>query len=377
MKRNQILRIFGTEYKELTKKLLERADLASHISSKDLRIGIKPNLVVPSPAKFGATTHPEVAAGIIEYLKEHGFNNIVILEGAWIGEKTSDCFEYTGFRAICEEYGLPFLDVQKMGSHKVDCGGMELSISDAINDIGFLINVPVLKGHCQVRMTCALKNIKGLVPNDEKRRFHALGINKPVGHLPAGIPQDFIVVDNICGDLEFEEGGKPVVQNCIMAALDPVLVDSYACSRLGIDVSEVPYIGIAEGLGIGSSDLTNAEISDINENPLDPKTPERSRVLDVAYAVEDLESCSECYANLIPCLIRLKEEGLLHKLDCKIAIGQNHNGRSGKLGIGRCTAGYETCIMGCPPSQDEIYDALRKYILNYSEKNRKTESSVD
>lgn len=55
--------------------------------------------------------------------------------------------------------------------------------------------------------------MKGLIPNTEKRRFHALGLHKPIAHLNMGIHQDFIVVDNICGDLDFEDGGNPVVMN--------------------------------------------------------------------------------------------------------------------------------------------------------------------
>ncbi len=67
---NKIWKIFGTDYKEMTKKILAAADLAGRIGNKKARIGIKPNLVVASPAQFGATTHPEVVAGIIEYLQE-------------------------------------------------------------------------------------------------------------------------------------------------------------------------------------------------------------------------------------------------------------------------------------------------------------------
>ena len=50
MKQNQILKIYGTEYRELTKRLLEAAELASLIGDRSSRIGIKPNLVVPAPA---------------------------------------------------------------------------------------------------------------------------------------------------------------------------------------------------------------------------------------------------------------------------------------------------------------------------------------
>ena len=42
---------------------------------------------------------------------------------------------------------------------------MELQgICDSALALDFLINDPVLKGHCQTKITCALKNMKGLIP---------------------------------------------------------------------------------------------------------------------------------------------------------------------------------------------------------------------
>ena len=84
MEKNEILMIYGKDFKRITRKVLEEADLKSRIPSRKSRIGIKPNLVSPSEASWGATTHPEVVAGIIEYLQESGFENLVMLEGSWV-----------------------------------------------------------------------------------------------------------------------------------------------------------------------------------------------------------------------------------------------------------------------------------------------------
>ena len=370
MKSNQILRIVGTDYREMTKVLCSTAGLSKMVPTKDARIAIKPNLVVAGPAELGATTHPSIVAGLIEYLHESGFYNIVIMESAWYGEETENALVASGFDSLCLEYGVPFIDIKKATSHMRDCGGMELNVTDTIDDVDFFINVPVLKGHCQVRMTCAIKNLKGLIPDDEKRRFHALGINKPVGHLSTAIKQDFIIVDNICGDLDFEEGGNPVVRNCILAAVDPVLIDVYACKKLHLSVKDVPYIGLAESLGVGSSDLLGAEIIDLRDNQ-DDDLPASNKVLDVAYAAQALDACSACYGNLVPALLKLSEEGLLQKLDTKIAIGQGHEGKTGKLGVGNCTRLFDCCIEGCPPSEENIYNALKRYILegNYGKQS--------
>ena len=360
---------YGTEYKEMTKELLSKADLAGLIGGREKRVAIKPNLVVASPAEFGATTHPEVVAGIVEYLQENQFENIVIVESSWVGDRTSEAFIYCGYKELCEKYDVPFIDGQKDKWHEVDCAGMKLNIIDAVDSIDFLINVPVLKGHCQTKMTCSLKNLKGLIPNTEKSRFHRMGLHKPIAHLQAGIRQDFIVVDHICGDLDFEEGGNPVVRNCVMAAADPVLVDSYACSLLHYTPDDVPYVRMAEQLGIGSADLDSAQIIDLGGfhgyagKEMKEDLPREHKILEVSYAVNEVDSCSACYASLSGALWRLKEEGLLDKLDTPIGIGQGMQGKTGKLGVGKCTKDFDVCIMGCPPDEDKIYNELKAYIL--------------
>lgn len=363
MKHNQILKIYGTDYKEMTIRLLTEAGLSELIGDKEKRICIKPNLLAPTPAEYGATTHPEIVAGIIEYLRTEGFDRILIAEGSWVGDRTSEAYEYCGYRELCETYGVPFIDTQKENRHSVDCAGMRLEITDVCDRFDFLINVPVLKGHCQTKMTCALKNLKGLLPNREKSRFHRMGLHKPIAHLQTGIRQDFIVVDHICGDLDFEEGGNPVIQNCIMAALDPVLTDSYACRLLSLTPDDVPYVKMSESLGIGSTDLSSADIRVLGDEPEDAELPRTRQLLDVSYAVDDIDSCSACYANLTGALWRLQDEGLLDRLGVPIGIGQGMQGKTGTLGVGRCTSGFDFNIPGCPPDEELIYEKLKEYIL--------------
>ena len=365
MKENEILKIYGTDYKEMTKRLLMEAELEKRIPGKEARIGIKPNLVSPSEASWGATTHPEIVAGIVEYLQERGFSNLLILEGSWVGDKTSESAEVCGYQDLCSQYGIPFVDTQKDSFRARDCKGLELKLCDQAVDLDFLINVPVLKGHCQTKLTCALKNMKGLIPNQEKRHFHALGLHKPIAHLNAGLHQDFIVVDHICGDLDFEDGGNPVVRNCIMAAADPVLVDAHAADLLYYRPEEIPYIKIAEELGVGSADLSRLQIRLIGEKSTvedGKRLPESRKVVELKDAVEEVESCSACYGYLIPALAMLKDEGLFEKLHEKISIGQGFRGKEGTLGVGNCTRKFAHSCPGCPPTEQEIYKFLKTYL---------------
>lgn len=365
MKTNEILKIYGTDYKEMTKTILREADAASLISV-NMKVGIKPNLVAPSPACFGATTHPEVVAGIIEYLSENGINNIVIMEGSWVGDTTQDSFEYCGYNTLSEEYGIELIDTQKQSAYTADCNGMELNICECYKDIDFLINVPVLKGHCQTKITCALKNVKGLIPNTEKRRFHSLGLHEPIAHLNTHIKQNLIVVDHICGDPDYEEGGNPLVKNCVMVSMDPVLTDSYVCSLFDYTIEDVPYVKMAYEMGVGEADLSKLSVRILNEDSaalVDESMPLSHKVLDVNYMASEVDSCSACYASLIGALDRLKEEGLLDKFNEKISIGQGHRGQTGRYGVGNCTAKFDYTVKGCPPDEDDIYNAYKAIIV--------------
>lgn len=72
MEKNEILMIYGKNYKEMTKEILTSAKLAEQIGDKKKKIGLKPNLVVAKTPESGATTHMEMIEGTIEYLQENG-----------------------------------------------------------------------------------------------------------------------------------------------------------------------------------------------------------------------------------------------------------------------------------------------------------------
>lgn len=371
MELNTLYMAYGTDFTPMTRRLLSAAGLDTALNEKAaelkkpltaLRIGIKPNLVDSIPAEYGATTHPEVVAGIIEYLQALGCSNLIITEGAWVGGSTEDAFEYCGYRALSQRYGVPLKNNKKDTSFRADCAGLELSLCTVVKELDFLINVPVVKGHAQTKVTCALKNLKGLLPDREKRRFHSLGLHKPIAHLNAFLKQDFIVADHICGDPDFEEGGNPLVRNGIIAARDPVLLDAYAARLLGYVPEEIEYILLAAGLGVGSMDLEQLQII-VTEGESTEALPDTRRLLEVRYAVDAVDSCSGCYGNLLQAMLRLKEEGISLPEDLKIGIGQGWQGKPGAFGVGRCTSCFSESVPGCPPTEEAMYEALRRKAL--------------
>ena len=387
---NELYIIYGKQYRRMVRELLQRTDLSSLIMKKcgrkDALVTMKPNMVSSMTAEEGATTHPLILEEIIRYLQENGFTNLAVMEGSWVGDLTSDAVQITGIDRVCRKSGVPFYDLQKDSSTKVDMKGMEIHVCDKILESDFLINLPVMKGHCQTRMTCALKNMKGCITNAEKRRFHRLGLHDPIGHLGAGLKQDFILVDSICSDLTMEDGGNPVQQDRLMAAVDPVLCDTYVLRIMGIDEEEVPYVGIAESLGGGSMDIDHAHVTCLLERKGEGNAksgaqtedggeyfyiegPDREKIdrsgdyteiIRQKELVQDVDSCSACYGSLIPALNELEKEGLLKNFRGRICIGQGYRGKTGEIGIGNCTRKFKKSLAGCPPKSEEMAAFLRE-----------------
>ena len=352
----QILLIHGDDCRRMAREVLEAANLAEELGDRSMRIGLKPNLVVAAPAEGGATTHPELVAGAIEYLQDHGFNRLEVLEGSWVGETTARALRANGLDKVCSRYNVPFYDLQKDDSVQVDAAGLPLRICRRATELDFLINLPVLKGHCQTVVTCALKNNKGLLPNSEKRRFHTMGLHRPIAHLAAAVPPSFCLVDNICGDLDFEEGGNPVVMNRVIGCKDPVLCDAFACQTMGRQTGEVDYIAMAEALGVGSADLEGAEVMALNEAEAAPMPPMTRRVEQLARYTQARDACSACYGSLIYALDRLRERGMLRNGLPPVAIGQGWRGEKAPeaIGVGNCCRGCGRWLPGCPPTSAEM-----------------------
>lgn len=382
MKQQDIIVMSGTEIARMAYELCKRADLADRIRSrcqkKDPLVAMKPNLVGPIPASDGATTHPEIVEGVVSYLRKEGFENLILMESSWVGDKTRDALLVTGFGELSKRLGIPFYDLQSDRGVPVDCSGMRIHICKKALEADFLINLPVMKGHCQTRVTCALKNMKGCIPGSEKRRFHTLGLHKPIGHLNSGIRQDFILADAICPDLTFEDGGNPTEMNLLICAADPVLMDAYACSLIGVEQNAVPYIRIAHQCGAGEGDLSRARISYYQEqrhasgvtyvrtDRIPGRASAGGSILHVKEMIDEVDSCSACYGTLVPVLDRLEKEGLLKNLETRLCIGQGYRGKTGRLGIGTCTAMFDVSLKGCPPSEEEMERFLRDILAHDS-----------
>lgn len=351
---------YGTNLQEMTYELMRKADIAASLRP-DMKIAIKPNLVVSRPADEGATTHPEIIEGIIQYLHDAGVNDISIMEGSWVGDSTQKAFRNCGYAGLAEKYKVKLIDTKRDKVITKESKGLAINVCESALSADYLINVPVLKGHCQTGLTCCLKNLKGCIPDSEKRRFHTLGLHKPIAALNAILHPSLHIIDSVCGDLSFEEGGHPVTANRIMLGFDPVLLDSYGAQLIGYKPDDITYLRIAKDYGIGKyagEDMKIVELNSKNRPLVNVK--HKSLGSRLSRYIDEDSACSACYASLIYALDKASGFDRAGKLkDVRIKIGQGFRGKTLKgLGAGNCTSGCEQYVKGCPPKASDIIEML-------------------
>ena len=353
---SRIYQIYGQDTHEMTIRLLEAAD-AIHMVPSGGDVALKPNLVVAGTPGSGATTHGGVLSGCIEYFRGYGVEKISVIEGSWVGDETMRAMRRAGYDKICKAYNVPFYDLKKDVARPVKTAIGSIDVCCRALDAGLLVDLPVLKGHCQTLMTCALKNLKGCLPDKEKRRFHALGLQKPIAALGAALKPRLIVVDSICGDLDFEEGGTPVQTNRMYLGTDAVQLDAYGCALMGIDPQSVPYIEWAQRFGGGSMAWSMEDVTELNRPDDAPAYPKPSgTVAGLTRNIHENEACSACFASLVRALYTTGA-----RPEQNVYIGQGWQGKAlDGLGIGKCCRGAKNCVMGCPPTADKIAQKLEK-----------------
>lgn len=322
------------------------------------KVGIKPNLVVAKPADSGATTDPRLVASLVEYLQYHGVKDISIMEGSWVGDSTKRAFEVCGYNELSQHYQVPLIDLKKDKTRRLLDGDTWIEVCTSPLEVDFLINMPVLKAHCQTKITCALKNLKGCIPDRDKRRFHTLGLHQPIALLNKLLPQHLIVVDALAGDLTFEEGGNPVAMDRIICGTDPVAIDAYAARLLGYEPWEIEYILLAEKLQVGTQDYAVQEFGTPGQVNNTRSTRIHQRL---GKYVDAKDACSACYGSLLHALHRYEKKHGPWPKDQRIVIGQGYKEQRGtQVGIGSCTRGFPKHLPGCPPQALDILRFLEE-----------------
>ncbi len=244
-----------------------------HLPSK-ARVFIKPNIVWwTSEAvfpKWGIITTSRVVEDMVVILKERGIDDIIIGEGMVIEPKDIDtpahAFESLGYNVLKKRYGIQCLNIHKRPFKKIDIGsGHELKFNNDILESDFLVNIPVLKTHAQTVVSLGIKNIKGLIDIESRKKCHTtdpeMNLHHYISKLFNQVPPSFTIIDglysNKIGPLF---GGKIRRSNTLIASADILSADMVGARILGHEPSQVPHLVQAAQNHGRSLDLSDVEL---------------------------------------------------------------------------------------------------------------------
>ena len=351
------------------------------------RILLKPNLVVAKPNSSGATTNPLILDALIEHLMRTSPREIIIGESSQIGDDTMKAYKITGIQDVAHKWKATLLDFKKDKQISIDVpygkALKRVQIAETVKKVDYLINLPILKIHCQTTVTIGMKNLKGCIPDKEKSRFHHLNLHQCIADLNTVLVPDLTIVDATLCSLSWELGGMPVHLNTVLASQNTLAVDIIAASMLGYGMDEITHLRLAAQARLGPTN--KEEIHIISPKKLKEIQPgEKADIIkEPYYQLPELEviekgACSSCKGALVAAMRRL-DKGR-QSPSCTILMGQRlrdrecefaPNSKYGTVNLKKPLVSIGQCchwvaehypiehIKGCPVKAEEIYRYLK------------------
>lgn len=255
-------------WRESVAVLLEKSGLGEKAKRYETVV-IKPNLVeILAPP---ITTPVELVEQIALYLLNYiDADQIVIGEGCGAPSyDTMHAFSELGYTAVAGKLNIKLVDLNTAELRHMenrDFTRWPKMYLPRLLDEALLISVPQLKAHSLSGVTLTMKNMLGCAPPVHfqgsgpwnKSSFHA-NIQEAIFDLNRYRTPDFTVLDASIGMAKAHLWGpqcSPPVGK-LVAASDPVALDSYGCDLLGRSWRDIGHIAMANGV------LGNAENYDL------------------------------------------------------------------------------------------------------------------
>ncbi|MBN2028259.1 MAG: DUF362 domain-containing protein [Actinobacteria bacterium] len=251
------------------------------------KVVVKPNICAAKDSASGTVTDPEITAEVCRLAALAG-GEVTVAESPIYPFKSSRVFPRAGYGDFEARYGFPLVDIDTDDCVEIKVpGGVAVQrevVAKRVLEADRVINVPVLKTHLQTTVTCALKNLKGVVPAREKHIIHVAGLDDGIVDINTVVRTDLVVVDAIdC--MEGTGGpanGRPLHLGLIIAGDNPVEVDSVCLRIMGVDPRRVDHVRRAAERGLGRLDgfeVRGEEVETVRVDFTVPATPHLNRFL--------------------------------------------------------------------------------------------------
>jgi uncharacterized protein (DUF362 family) len=221
---------------------------------------IKPNVGWDRTPIQAANTNPRVVATLVRLCFEAGASRVVVTDNTC--NEARRCFTRSG---IWKEVDTAGGEIILPSDHRFlpyDLGGEILGrmpvLVPAVQAHRF-INVAVAKHHSLSGFTGAMKNLYGVL-GGRRNRLHQR-IDASIADLASFLRATLTVMDATRVLMRNGPQGGDVSDTRevgeVIASVDPVAVDAYACTLIGLEAKNLNYVTMAQHRGLGSADLTD------------------------------------------------------------------------------------------------------------------------
>jgi len=253
---SDVLILASANYDRLT-DIVSRGLRELRIDVTGRRVLLKPNLVEFEPAS-AINTHPLLIGAVADAVRRAGAADVVVAEGPGHRRDLEYLVTATGLADVLRDLQVRVLDLNlddvrrvPLRTHFMGLDSLLLPVS--VLDAEVVISLPKLKTHHWAGMTCAMKNLFGMVPGAvygwPKNVLHFHGIDNAILDLTATLRPHVTIVDAIIA----MEGDGPIMgvpraAGFLVMGRDPVAVDATCARAIGIEPDRLRYLSRAAGL---------------------------------------------------------------------------------------------------------------------------------
>jgi len=206
---------------------------------------LKPNLLSGKDPARAVTTHPEIVRGMVRLVQQAG-GAVSVGDSPGLG-KPAQVAQKAGIMTVVEETGARFASFEESVPVRIGAGTFhQLELARDILDADVIINLPKLKTHQMMGLTCGVKNLFGAVVGMRKVRLHLqAGADKSyfalmLLDLAKQVAPALTVVDAVVGMEGNGPGsGEPVPIGALLAGANPLAIDAVACELVGLNPETV------------------------------------------------------------------------------------------------------------------------------------------
>ena len=221
------------------------------------RILLKPNLVETALGHAHINTHPSVVVAAAEAFRRLDAAEVIVAEGQGHRRDSRLVLDESGMGAALREAGLPFVDLNHDDFITAPNAGRwtsleSLYLPQTLVRADWVVSLPKLKTHHWVGVTCAMKNLFGVMPGVvygwPKNVLHYQGISESILDINATVRPALAIVDGIIG----MEGDGPIMGSpkpvgCLLMGRNLVAVDATAVRVMDLNPYGVSYLTAASG----------------------------------------------------------------------------------------------------------------------------------